>query len=76
MSVTIKWRPVTDSGKCFPDKGTSGALAKLEEVFGDKIGPKDVPTLRAMKVASGDPFFDHVADTVEAVGAIYVWGEW
>lgn len=76
MSVTIKYRPASDGGKSF-GCGTSSDLTALERVFGTKIDEKDVPQLRAMaQVGGGYPFYDKVADVIEKVGAISVWGEW
>lgn len=76
MSVTIHWRPTSDAGKHF-EGGTSTSLSKLQEVFhSGPISKKDAATLRAMAVASGDQFFNEVADIAESVGEIEVWGKW
>jgi hypothetical protein len=74
VSVTICWRPASDTGKHF-EGGTSNSLAKLKSVFGGVIREKDIPTLRAMAVAASDEFYSEVADVVENVGDIHFWGE-
>jgi hypothetical protein len=75
MSVSIHWRPATDSGKTF-SSGTSDQLEKLQKVFGNGLSQEDITVLRAMAVAASTTFYDEVADIVENVGAIEIWGEW
>lgn len=75
MSVAIRWRPTSESGKRF-SCGTSSSLDALTRTFGETIGPKDIAALRAMANATNDGFYDEVADTIESVGEIKVWGEW
>lgn len=71
MSVSIHWRPIGDQNKHFSG-GTSTSLDILKSTFGLMISENDVRTLRAM--AKLDPFYDEVADIVEQVGSIQVWG--
>lgn len=75
MSVTICWRPKSDTGKHFQG-GTSTSLDRLQNVFRGVVGETDIRTLRAMSAAANDSFYDEVADVVEQVGAIEFWGEW
>jgi hypothetical protein len=75
VSCRIHWRPVADKGRPFTE-GTSDMLTVLKNQFGDTVGPQDVRVLRAMAHASGRKFYDEVADIVENVGEIEVWGEW
>jgi hypothetical protein len=75
MSVTIRWRSASDQGKAF-EGGTPDMLEVLKQTVGTTIGPNDVDTLRAMARTSGLKFYDEVADTIDAIGEIEVWGEW
>jgi hypothetical protein len=76
LSVTVHWRPASDTGNSF-DRGTSDQLEILKKHFGTTITQDDVKALRAMAaVALGGDFFEEVADTVERVGAIEIWGTW
>jgi hypothetical protein len=75
MSVAIHWRPASEKSNRF-NGGTSTSLEKLHKAIGDRIGRDDIRTLRAMAVATDDEFFAEVADVVEQVGEINVWGEW
>ena len=75
MSVTICWRPASDKGKSF-EGGTSSSFDTMKETFGSVIQPSDVVALRAMARAARDEFYNEVADIVENVGAIEVWGEY
>jgi len=73
MSVTINWRPTNTKDKHF-DGGTSSSLQVLKQTFGQHIGPGDVAALRAMARAANDEFYNEVADTIEHVGEIEIWG--
>lgn len=75
MSCSIHWRPASDTGKHFRN-GTSTTLGNLHKTFGNTIRESDVPALRAMHNATGDRFYEEVADTIEQVGDIEVWGEY
>jgi hypothetical protein len=75
MSVTICWLPQPGTGKHFSG-GRSASLERLTKVFGGVITEPQVPVLRAMAIASGDEFYNEVADVVETAGAIKFWGEW
>jgi len=75
VSVTIHWRPATDIGKSF-DGGTSKTLEILKSVFGKRIILAHVDSLRAMAAATNDQFYNEVADIVERVGEIEIWGEY
>lgn len=75
MSVTIHWRPTTDKGKHFKN-GTSTSLANLKRAIGSTIGPADIDKLHAMAIAAEDAFFSEVAEIVERVGEIEIWGEY
>lgn len=77
MSVTVCWKPISKNSKNFAG-GTSSSFAVLKTIFGDAphLHDVDVPRLRAMAVAANDKFYDEIADTIERVGAIEVWGEW
>jgi hypothetical protein len=75
MSVTIYWRPASDTAKSFKG-GTSSVLKALQDTFGQTITSANIPELRAMARAANDPFYDEVAAVVERVGDIEVWGEW
>lgn len=71
MSVAIHWRPLGDQGKIFRG-GTSTSLEILKRTFGNELIENAIPVLRGM--AELDKFYDEVADIVETVGAIKVWG--
>lgn len=83
MSVTISWRTVP---KGRPFKGgsyNSKDLVALADTFGRgdvhspiRLGPKDAPILRAMSRAGNREFYESIAETVERVGEIEVYGEW
>lgn len=73
MSVSIHWRPTSDQGKRFTG-GTSTSLDVLSSTFGNNIDENDIRTLRGM--AKLDSFYGEVADIVEQVGSIQVWGVW
>lgn len=76
MAVTVHWRPAADIGNSFQG-GTSGQLDALTKHFGNTLTEHDVKALRAMaEVALGGDFFNEVADTIERVGAIEIWGKW
>jgi hypothetical protein len=75
VTVSIHWRPTGEIYRHFSD-GTSSQLTVLNSVFGPKIQTSDIRVLRAMAVASGQKFYDEVADVVEKNGDIQVWGEW
>jgi hypothetical protein len=75
MSLTIYWRPASDTAKSFKG-GTSSALKALQDTFGRTITSANIPELRAMARAANDPFYDEVAAVVERVGDIEVWVEW
>lgn len=74
MSVTVHWRPVGQKNKYF-EKGTSTSFDKLKRAFGSQIDDEHVASLRAMAIATDDPFYDEVADTVLRIGSIEIWGE-
>lgn len=74
MSVTICWRP-TKGTKHF-ESGRSDSLNALLEACGSNISERHIVVLRAMAVAARDPFFAEVADKIEQVGEIEVWGEY
>lgn len=73
MSVTINWRPTNMNNKHF-DGGTSSSLEVLKRTFGQTIEPANIPALRGMATATNDKFYDEVADVVEQVGEIEIWG--
>ena len=75
MSVRIHWRPATDKGKSF-EHGTSTTLERLVRAFGHCLDETHVPKLRAMAIAAEDSFYNEVADIVEQVGTIEIWGEY
>lgn len=75
MSITICWRPTSKNDKHF-NGGTSSSFAVLEQTFGKTIGPEHLPALRGMARAASDAFYDEVADVVERVGEITIWGEY
>ena len=75
MSVTIHWRPTSDKGKSF-DFGTSSELEALRQACGDRLDERDIVKLRAMSIATRSKFYDEIADIIEKVGSINVWGEW
>jgi len=75
MSVTIHWRPTTDKGRYF-EGGTSSSLDVLKRTFGSTIGESDVKALRAMAKAANDQFYNEVADIVQQIGEIEIWGEY
>lgn len=72
MSATICWRLQSDEGKCFHG-GTSSSFDNLIRAIGSELKESDVSVLRAMALASGDTFYDEVADIIEGVGAIRIW---
>lgn len=72
MSASLCWRPVSDTGKHFKS-GTSRAFDKLVDHLRNEVGASDVPALRAMAAASGDEFYNEVADTIESVGDIVLF---
>lgn len=74
MSVTIHWRPVSEKSAYFRS-GTSTSLDKLKRTFGNRITEADMPALHSMCIAASDPFYDEVAQIIERVGEIEVWGE-
>jgi hypothetical protein len=51
-------------------------LNALLESCGSELAERHVPILRAMAVAARDPFFSEVADKIEQIGEIEVWGEY
>lgn len=75
MSVTIYYRMVSKTDPHF-NAGTSSDLSVLESHFGGALEEKDIPALRAMAAIEGHGFFDEVADTIERVGSIEVYGRW
>ncbi len=75
MSVTINWRPVANNERSFSG-GTSSDLSALEKTFGKRIDSGDLLILRAMAVASGNKFYDEVAEAVEKHECIEVWGSY
>lgn len=75
MSVTICWRPKSEKPNHFAN-GTSNGLTKLRKVFAETVSTADIPALRAMAIATDDGFYAEVADVVEKVGDIEVWGEY
>jgi len=76
MSVTIHYRIKSKEDPHFQE-GVSDDLMVLERVFpGGHIEPSDVITLRAMAIATRTEFFNEVAETVNRVGAIEVYGKW
>lgn len=75
MSITICWRPVDKRSNSFGN-GTSTSYERLISVFGSKISETDLPRLHAMAVAADSDFYREVAETVEKVGDIEVWGEY
>lgn len=75
MSVTIHWKPLSTKERYFKS-GTGSDLTVLDETFGREISVHDVPTLRAMARAARNEFFNEVADEIEKVGDIKVWGEY
>lgn len=81
MSVNIYWRTIP-KGRSFKGSYTSSDLAALADTFGGGNTPvqltkEDASILRAMARASGNrEFYDDIADTVERVGEIEVYGEW
>jgi hypothetical protein len=75
MSVTIKWRPTSDRGKSFKG-GTSSSFDKLKKACGTTLSEGDVSKLRAMAIATDDPFYDEIADKIEEVGSIEIWGDY
>lgn len=75
MSVTIRWRPISDQGKDF-ERGTSTSLDILMRAIGSDLKEDDVSKLRVMAIASDDEFFNEVADIIDQVGAIHVWGSY
>ena len=52
------------------------SLSALLEACGSNLTENHLPILRAMAVAARDPFFAEVADKIEQVGEIEVWGEY
>lgn len=77
MSVTICWRPVEKNRHRF-EHGASTSWARLQEVFGNDptLGPSHVPMLIAMSKAADNEFYREIAERIEAVGEIALWGEW
>lgn len=75
MSVAVRWRPASDQGKRFSG-GTSSQLEKVISAIGSTVTESDVDKLQAMHIATGEDFYDEIADTVEQVGAIVIWGEY
>lgn len=75
MSVTIHWRPTSKKDKYFRG-GTGTSLQILKDTFGDTLGEADVKALRAMANAAKDEFYNEVADIIEQVGEIQIYGEW
>jgi hypothetical protein len=74
MSVTVCWRP--SKGTQYFEGGRPDSLAAVLEACGRALTANHIPILRAMAVAARDPFFAEVADKIEQVGAIEVWGEY
>jgi hypothetical protein len=74
MSVTVCWRPIKGT-KSFGG-GRTDSLNALLESCGSELAERHVPILRAMAVAARDPFFSEVADKIEQIGEIEVWGEY
>ena len=72
MSVRIHWRQTSDQGKAFSG-GTSTSLDILQGM-GNILGQDKIPVLRGM--GKLDKFYDEVADAIESVGEIEVWGVW
>jgi len=75
MSVNIHWRPTSDKGKCF-DSGTSSSWDRLQRACGTKLNESHVPKLRVMAISTDNEFYNEVADVIEKVGSIEVWGEY
>jgi hypothetical protein len=75
MSVTIHWRPSSEKSESFSG-GTRTNLDALKRAFGTTIGPEHAQALRAMAIAARDELYNTVAETVEQVGEIEVWGEY
>lgn len=80
MSVTICWRQIPENCKHFSG-GTSTSWDRIKRTFGETrggtlLGAGDIPRLRAMAVASDDEFYNEIADIIEKVGAIELWGTW
>jgi len=75
MSVVIHWRPVSDKGKAF-STGTSKELEVVKDIFGSQIESKDTDKLRAMAAVGSYDFYNELADLVEQVGTIEIWGEY
>jgi hypothetical protein len=75
MSVTIFYQPTS---KKYPNfhGGTSDDLRVIEKTFHGEISADNINALRALSSITQNPFWDEVADTVEKVGTIKVWGEW
>jgi hypothetical protein len=77
MSVSIYYRPVSDTGKRF-NNGLSKELEKLKAMFGSdlELDESAIPILRAMATAADSAFYDEVADKIEKIGSIKIWGVW
>lgn len=75
MSITICYRPRTDKSPRFRG-GTSKSFGVLREVFGSLLSIADIPKLRAMTIATDDPFYAEVAETIERVGEVEFWSEY
>lgn len=76
MSCRVKWQSVGDNGKNFKNGAQSKQLDILNKVFGSFISRNDAKTLRAMSRASDDKLYDEIADLVENIGDIKIWGEY
>lgn len=75
MSVSICWEPESTNSRSF-ETGGSTEMEALQKAFGKRIVVGDIPTLRGMSIATGNEFYDEVADAIEKYGNINVWGEY
>lgn len=75
MIARIHWRPTSDKGHYF-ESGTSINLNELTTAIGTRLNETHILRLRTMAFNTKIRLYDEVADTIERVGAIEIWGEY
>lgn len=74
MSTHVCWCPRDTPARRFTS-GTSTSLDRVCRALGAALSEAHIPALRAMAIAAEDSFYAEIADVIERVGPIKIWGE-
>lgn len=68
--------PDRDHLGCHAPSTVREALEALGRRIPSEFDDNDIPTLRALSVASGDPFYAHLIDSIERHGRVRLEAEY